>query len=294
MIFRDIELSDRALIENAAAEADSLSCDDSFVNMYIWRELYAQQIALCHGTVLRRSIKNGMLRFSFPLGRGDLPLILAEVAQMCEGRPSFEGLTQQECREVVKCLPGYDFFFEEKPDRADYIYRREDLALLSGKKYHQKRNFVNRFRLENADRYTSDPFTPEDAPEILAFNRRLCSGESCVGGSLEREGCALGRALAHPTELGLEGRVIRLEGKVIAFSLCSRITPRVADVHFEKAVADIAGAYATENNHLALSLEDVEYLNREEDMGIPGRKMAKESYRPTIHLMRYSARGEKR
>ena len=115
-----------------------------------------------------------------------------------------------------------------------------------------------------------------------------------MGGTLEKEGCAIRRALEHSSELGLEGRVIRLEGQVIAFSICSRITPRIADVHFEKAKADIPGAYATVNNHLALSLEDVELINREEDMGIEGLRKAKQSYRPEIHLMRYSARGEKR
>ncbi len=61
-------------------------------------------------------------------------------------------------------------------------------------------------------------------------------------------------------------------------------------MHVEKADVSVPGAYAVINNELARRLAGkYEFLNREEDMGKPGLRKAKQSYHPAIHLMKYSA-----
>ena len=56
------------------------------------------------------------------------------------------------------------------------------------------------------------------------------------------------------------------------------------DIHFEKALDAVDGAYAAINNGFAKYLRekypDILYLNREDDMGLEGLRKAKLSYNP--------------
>ena len=65
------------------------------------------------------------------------------------------------------------------------------------------------------------------------------------------------------------------------------------DVHFEKARSDINGAYAVINNEFAIFIKEnypeIEYLDREEDMGLEGLRRAKQSYRPAYMVKKYWA-----
>ena len=84
----------------------------------------------------------------------------------------------------------------------------------------------------------------------------------------------------------MEGLLLLDGDKPLAFSLGNRITQTVFDVNFEKADADVNGSYAIINREMARMVRSrypqVELLNREEDMGVPGLRKAKESYRPIL------------
>ena len=72
---------------------------------------------------------------------------------------------------------------------------------------------------------------------------------------------------------------------MVAFTLGEPLTADTFDVHFEKAYADIQGAYAMINREFVRrELSAFTYVNREEDMGEEGLRKAKLSYRPEILL----------
>ena len=68
----------------------------------------------------------------------------------------------------------------------------------------------------------------------------------------------------------------------------SRLSRDTFDIHFEKALEDVDGAYGAVNcefaRYLRLRHPDIRYLNREEDMGLEGLRKAKLSYHPD-HLV---------
>ena len=99
---------------------------------------------------------------------------------------------------------------------------------------------------------------------------------------------AIGLAFDHFDALGMTGLVLEVEGEVVAFAMGNPIRPDMFDVNFEKAFADIQGAYPMVNRQFARLIQknhpDVRYLNREDDMGLAGLRRAKESYIPDLLL----------
>jgi hypothetical protein len=71
---------------------------------------------------------------------------------------------------------------------------------------------------------------------------------------------------------------------VLAVTLGSMLSENTLDVQFEKARWDVDGAYAAVNCEFAKYIREkmpqIEFLNREEDMGLEGLRKAKLSYNP--------------
>ena len=89
------------------------------------------------------------------------------------------------------------------------------------------------------------------------------------------------RVFDHWQDLEARGGAIRINGKIVAFSIGSIGRDEVGFIHFEKADIQYDGLYAAINK-LVLENEfpTIRYVNREEDLGIPGLRKSKESYFP--------------
>ena len=87
-------------------------------------------------------------------------------------------------------------------------------------------------------------------------------------------------------QLELEGMILYVGGEPVAVTMGSRLAEDTFDVHFEKAREDIQGAYGAINRafarHLREKYPDLLYLNREDDLGLPGLRKAKLSYNPAF------------
>ena len=82
-------------------------------------------------------------------------------------------------------------------------------------------------------------------------------------------------------ELGLHGLSLLSGGNIEAFAIFSPINSDSWTVHFEKARSDCKGAAQVINQRTAqYLLGKCEYINREQDLGIPGLRQAKQSYLP--------------
>ena len=278
-------------------QSGCMACDASFVNMFIWKDIYHSLVCIRDGFLFRRGTGRSRFLYSYPLGGGNigdaLSLIRADAAE-ADGLPAFQGLTEEQCSVVAEVYQDIDYTFEKTPQWADYIYLSSDLASLRGKKYHSKRNFIHRFTAEYEGRYELREITADMFDDIWRFNLEWCAREGCMHGhnGVASESCAIRTALENYAALGLHGQVLYVDGAIVAYTFASHLLDTVADVHVEKALVSVTGAYAVINQSLAASLAPrYRYLNREEDMGIDGLRQAKASYHPALHLMRYSARG---
>ena len=106
--------------------------------------------------------------------------------------------------------------------------------------------------------------------------------------SLNDESCAVEMGLRHFEALRLEGALLRVAGKVVAFTIGEPLNSDTYIVHVEKAFPQFRGAYQMINRefirHNAASFT---YVNREDDAGDDGLRTAKNSYHPAFMEEKY-------
>ena len=83
------------------------------------------------------------------------------------------------------------------------------------------------------------------------------------------------------------------QGEILGFTLGAPLTETIFDVHFERARGEVQGAYPAVNRSFAQYVRQrhlqVRYLDREDDMGLPGLRKAKLSYYPDYLQVNYCA-----
>ena len=165
---------------------------------------------------------------------------------------------------------------------------------LKGKKYSKKRNHISAFEREND--WSFEMIDEKNLPDCIAMNAAWArENEEKNPGSISLEQQAIHRAFDHYFELDFSGGLIRVEGKPVAFTMGENLNAETYCVHFEKAYADVRGAYPMINREFAKhALSGYKYINREDDAGVAGLRKAKLSYYPTILLEKYrvSFKGE--
>jgi len=170
--------------------------------------------------------------------------------------------------------------FHAHPEFADYVYRSSDLANLEGSKYRKIRNRLNKFKKHF--NYQVVTASDENIDEIKRFLKRWCIWRDCEDDPLlSYEKNAVMYSMNHIEELGLSGIAIRVNDHIEAISIFEQMNKETVVVHFEKGSPYYDGIYKAVNMETArLVQQDALYINRESDMGNPGLRKAKESYRP--------------
>lgn len=286
-------LEDKAPYESILMNCPERGCEYSFANLFLWGR---QEIAFVENCVVFFSHFFGRSVYPYPLGTGDkkaaLEAILADSRQ--RGIPCrITGITEADRQELEDLFPDR-FSIRPARDSFDYVYTVDALADLKGKKLQKKRNHVNRFRTEHPD-YRVEPICCENVSRIQHMvndwyvSRKLSDPE----GDYFLESLAMAKAFRHYDALNMES-IALLEGdRVLAVTMGSRMAPDMMDVHFEKAVEDVPGAYNTVNaefaRHIRLKFPEVRFLNREDDMGLEGLRTAKLSYLPDHMIEKYQA-----
>ena len=189
--------------------------------------------------------------------------------------------------------------FEEDRDNFDYLYYRNDLAELSGKKYHKKKNHVNNFLHTYPDHEARqlNSETISDAYKVLEKWRHdktaAAEPDAPAKTSEDNEYAAAKEALDLFTSLPMRGAVYYIEKKPAAYCIGESIARgRMFAIHFEKGIdKEYRGIYQFINQAFAASLPRFfTYINREQDLGNEGLRQAKMTYRPCGFVQKYTGR----
>ena len=290
--FVAVKPEDKHLYDRFLCYCAERGCEYSFANMYLWgrqKATFHQGNLAFFSQFYRKSV------YKFPLGENLKPTLDAIIDDAKErGIPCrITCLTAKDKKMLEQLYPG-QFYFQPDRDSYDYVYSVEALAELKGKKLQRKRNHYNRFYLLYHDCAT-EPITEENTPEVKAmledwYAQKLAADPTA---SFYLEQAAIARALEHREALGMEGLVLRYNGKIIAMTMGSALSADTFDIHFEKATEGYDGAYAAINREFARYLRDkypaLLWLNREDDMGLEGLRKAKLSYCPETLIEKWWA-----
>lgn len=287
-------ISDGDWIRKIIAESGNMGSDVSFANIFLLREKYDTQICSYRGFLLRHyNGYYGRKGYTFPIGNGNLQKAVEELRLDAQERREPFGfcLLTEEQKEALELVCPGEFVFESNPGDSDYIYAQSELANLSGKAFHKKKNHFSKFVRTYPDyrfeQIGAGNWEAARLVEDMWYYEHMQEEDE----SQQREYRAIREALEYFEELELAGGLLYVNDTPVAMTIASRINAETWDIHFEKAVGECVtnGAYAAINRLFAQTLEDCEWINREEDIGIPGLRKAKLSYHPKMLIKKYNA-----
>jgi hypothetical protein len=283
--FKKVELSDKSFLSEFTPLTRFVSCEYNFANLAIWGELYDIAWTSFMDAPLINIGRDDS--FLFPHLPQVSPAILNELSMRMIDDGFSGRITQVPCEFVDAHSELADFFLiEPDADFADYVYDSNSLATLAGGALSKKRNLIAQFKREYGE-CDSRELEKSDYDACVALAESLIAADSPR--SMREELIALRRAFELFEALDLSGNGVFLGDRLIGFALTSAHMDGTCCVHFEKASREVKGAAQVINQKTAERLAlHYEFINREQDLGLPGLRRAKKSYKPSKILLNYN------
>lgn len=285
--FKRPQLEDKEIITHYFKHYTSRSCERTFVNVFLWARFYNVTYAVIEDTLVFKSEDEQELAFAYPSGKPDcVKLAIEKLDQYSKerGKPlCLYNVTPDHFEQLESWYPGR-FQVEYNEDLADYVYESEKLCTLSGKKLHGKRNHINKLKATYEGRWSYEPITKENVEECFQMALKWRNQNGCEDDPEKNsEMCVTLNSLRLFEELELKGGILRVDGRIVAFTMGEPLCSDTFVVHIEKAFPDIQGAYPMINQQFVEhECMQYKYVNREEDTGDEGLRKAKRSYRPAF------------
>lgn len=289
--FKKLDPANKAAYDEYLLNCGMQGCEYNFANLYLWGR---QRAAFINDSLVFFSQFNQRSVYLFPVCRGDLKQTIDAIIHDAHARDipcRLTSLSHEDC-DTLEALYPDKFRFHHDRNSFDYIYNIEDLATLKGKKFQKKRNHLNKFKQTHPD-YRLEPLTDENTPMVEDllnrwYKQRL---EADPSADFYMEQIALAKALRHRKELDMEGLVLMDGEEILAMTLGSFLGGSTFDVQFEKAIDETA--YVAMCSGFAGYLMDkyphLQYLNREDDLGIEGLRKSKLAYNPVMLIEKHWA-----
>ena len=284
-----IQIKDRELFLKYYKDSPPKCSYLSFANLFIWKD--AEEISFFEFNnlliVTGKSLYDSSRYFMLPIGRE----MCSKVKPMLVGEFGDEfkiyGMTEPDVLKIQeKC--GDQFLITRERDMDNYVYSTEKLTTLAGKKLHGKRNHINKFKEKY--NYTYERLADNNYYDLVKFIEKWYN-EHEMDKTLEMEKTAVFNALNYYNELELKCGIIKVENDIAAFSVGEKLNDDTALIHIEKADTAYDGSYAIMNNEFVKNeWQECKYINREDDMGLPGLRKSKMSYKPEFMVEMYSAK----
>ena len=290
MTFHPLTLFDREAMQAVTLRSGRRNCNYTFANLVGWQFLFGTEVCVLENAVVLRYTFDGQRAYMVCTSEALSQELIEALFDDSNGDLTLIGL---EDSQVAQLQSAFSISVEPVRDQYDYIYRRTDLATLHGKHLDAKRNHIHRFRAEHPD-FEYRPLTPEFFDECRRLtaiwqeekNENDNDNENDKRNeTMKAEHRVMETIFSNWDALGMIGGSIFVDGRMVAFAYGSAVTTDTFDVCVEKADRHVEGAFAIINQQFAEHLpEQYIYMNREEDMGIPGLRQAKLSYHPEILL----------
>jgi len=286
--FKKLTLNDIPLVRPYLEQAKSRLCDSTVGGIFMWRDYFGTEYAICHDTVFFKvKYLHDTTAFTIPMGADALHCVEA-ILGYCRA----ERLPAVFCTVTERALRVMERHFTVKSavterDWFDYVYNSADLMTLAGKKYAGQRNHIHQFQRTYGN-HEFVPVTAENIPLAVEFLHRFFGDDGDYDGTGLAEKKTVLELFDNYGAYGLLGGLLLADGKVIALS-AGEVIGDTLFVHIEKADTSYHGAYQMMVNAFANYYGGgTAYINREEDVGDEGLRTSKLSYHPAFLLEKYT------
>jgi len=279
--FKPVELDDKNVFDHFFFQDPPQTSELTFTNLFMWRHRYNPLWRRWNDCVLIILRPLDSLAFGLPpVGLGNKRAALDFLSKSLEDSANQVMICRVANDFVDRYVDPKQYDVVKDPDNSDYVYLADDLINLPGNKYHAKKNHINRFMKDYEFEYRDLDLDLVHC--CLNLQESWCEVKDCgENPALMAEDMAIYEALKNYEELDYKGGVILINSKVEAFSLGEMLNPETAVVHVEKANPEIPGLYAVINQLFCKEAwSQVNYMNREQDLGVKGLRKAKQSYYP--------------
>ena len=299
MYCKEISIESKKELQPYFDLVDYEGCEYCFSTLYMWQHVYKTSYFLENDFAVIVGEYEGNSFSILPLAPKDkveeaVAFVIDKFKK--EGKKIYlRGITT----EVVDILQNNypdEFEYTQERDLFDYIYDGESIRTLAGRKNQKKRNHLNYYLKEYEGRYEYRLLDEKDFDECLEllnfWSSTKESNEDAVE-DIEDELVGIKKIFENYDKLKDKVKIagIFIDSKLEAFTMGEYLNPNMALVHIEKANPDIRGLYPYINQQFILNeFSDVEFVNREEDLGIEGLRKAKLSYHPVKFVEKYTVR----
>ncbi len=291
MVFKHLDIKDFDIFKKILKSGNYNNSESSLTNMYIWQHYYNTKYCVSDDIIYTIfDAKNDVQAF--------MPYGVFRNSNFCVDK-ILEYFNNTLKKELIINLATDDFLeflinsgkykitYEEVPNSFDYVYNTMDLIELKGRKYHSKKNNYNSFAKKYD--FEFERYRPDMKQECIDFCSKVVKEHSQGNSRLyNNEMISIQKAFDSYEDLGLICDVITIDNKIIALGVGERLNDEYALIHIEKADYAYRDAYPVINRlMLKNEFSDTTFVNREEDLGIPGLIKAKKSYLPCKMINKY-------
>ncbi|CEO05511.1 DUF2156 domain-containing protein [Paraclostridium sordellii] len=297
MIFKEIDIDSYKELRPFFNSVDYEACEYCFTTLYMWRDMYKTSYYIEDDFAIIVGEYEGD-RFSvLPLAKKDK--IHKAIAFMInyfkneDHRIYLRAVTKEVVELLQKDYPGRFEYIEER-DYFDYVYDAESLRTLKGRKNQKKRNHLNYFIKEYEGRVEYKKLDKENFDDCITLLKAWTVNKEENGDKeegIDDEFVAIKKIFDHYDVLREDVKIsgIYIDNKLEAFTIGEKINEHMAVIHIEKANPEIRGLYPYINQQFLVNeFPDVEFVNREEDLGLEGLRKAKLSYHPCKFVEKYT------
>ncbi|GIM28873.1 hypothetical protein CPJCM30710_15390 [Clostridium polyendosporum] len=287
MNFKKLDLKDKGIIDKYIYPYKFLSCEYSFLTLYMWKDACDIQYAIYKDVlIIKKKDFQGDYHFMQPLGYSKENLreiieVLKKYREENDMKYLFKDLEENFIHEIKGLFHKInDICIKEDRDNFDYLYEAKKLMSFAGKKLHGKKNHYN-FFVKNYNYEVVEINSEKVINDVIEVAEKWYDENEEKDCKLYYELQAIKNVVNNMNILKVNGIAVYVDEKLSAFSLGEKLNEDLAVIHIEKGDKNIRGIYSfIAKTFIDKCFNNVHIINREQDLGIEGLRKSKMSYHP--------------
>lgn len=282
---KNLEVEDKEVFKRYLEIKEHRLSAFSFANIFIWKDLFKiswQIIDDCLCVFMQDTV--GCFMYLPALGKNVSGETINKCFSIMDSLNSNKKFSRIENVEEDELDLYKSLGLREKFKTNEYLYKKDDLVSLSGNKYKSKRSSVNYFIKNYKFRYLE--YGPKFKNECMELfkdwvkERKKINSDYIYQGMLDSNYSTNLLAMEYYEELGLIGRVIKIDEEIKGYSFGFKLNKDTFCVLFEVVDLKLKGIAQYIFREFISNLNGFSYINVMDDSGLENLKKVKNSYRP--------------